>query len=259
MGTERIKREIIFFYILSSSSGFIRNKGINLSPAYDFLVEENDRKYVLKEKRVSGKKVTPKGFFESVGNITAIVGKNGTGKTTFLKELCKRIGYDKGGKYTDDRLIILLENDELVCYHNLEWLEISPDIGLPIKEIDYRKKTLLRKSNIRNVSGPCGFTTIVFSNSIYWDRDYEMVNTFGGVTMEAGEFLTSVFLTIDTIASYAMDFFREKIRRAENIVGGYYQFLDLCINRKTARDFQQIDPGYILSSGMQGCGNNKVV
>ena len=80
--------ELIFFYINQSKTKFIEKQGFNFSSRYRFSVEYDKGTYILKgnecEKQLS------QNFFDETGcvtNVTAIVGENGSGKTTFYNVL----------------------------------------------------------------------------------------------------------------------------------------------------------------------------
>ena len=126
--------ELVFFYINQASSKFIEKTGFNFSANYNFSVEYNDGKYVLKQNVC--KNLLPTDFFDRqkcITNITAVVGENGSGKTTLLTMLSDYYGsikdqnhdsvYDNyfAEKYEKDKtLVIYLEESELVCYHNID-------------------------------------------------------------------------------------------------------------------------------------------
>ncbi len=75
-------------YVWVEEYGNIRKQGFNFSPNYDFEVKKQENgEYILVDNfETSGKKKQPENFFgDNISNITAIVGKNGSGKSTFLE------------------------------------------------------------------------------------------------------------------------------------------------------------------------------
>lgn len=76
-------------YVWVEEYGNIKRQGFNFSPNYDFKVKEENGEYILVDNfETSGKKKQPEKFFgNNISNITAIVGKNGSGKSNLLYAL----------------------------------------------------------------------------------------------------------------------------------------------------------------------------
>lgn len=77
-------------------------------------------------------------FGSSITDVTALIGRNGSGKSNALELVCKLL---KGGKSstTSDFLIITEEDGQRVCYNNLKYnLGITSNISINI--VDYNRK-----------------------------------------------------------------------------------------------------------------------
>ena len=169
--------ELVFFYINQTSSNFIQKKGFNFSANYNFYVDYIDEKYVLRQKKCTHK--LPKDFFDEQGvitNITAVVGENGTGKTTLLNNISNYGGSVKNQdhdyeydnyfmeKYEKDKTVaIYLEKCELVCYHNID--NFRNETG--IKECYLQQGSVGLQDIVRNNKAFESISKICISNSMY--------------------------------------------------------------------------------------------
>lgn len=102
--------ELLYLWIEDYKN--IHKQGFNFSPNHDF--HYNHETGVLEDKFAeSGKQEQPENFFgEKISNVTAIIGKNGCGKTNLLDWMCLTIqGYKCGVKY-------IHKNKHLFIYKN---------------------------------------------------------------------------------------------------------------------------------------------
>lgn len=123
--------EILYIWINKDDKGLLHETGINFSPEFQFELSKSDEEYRLSANpEWVGKKSI---FYDSnVLNVTAIVGKNGTGKTTILNTLasldCVKIderkpepGYEKFyvEKSEKKKTLLIVRNDqkEVIIYH----------------------------------------------------------------------------------------------------------------------------------------------
>lgn len=90
--------QIVFFYIEKSNNGFIQNQWLNFSSDFRFKVRQNDRVYELYSCPVPETDKLSQNIFAPVENVSAIVGKNGSGKTTILNELANCMSFGHYGQ-----------------------------------------------------------------------------------------------------------------------------------------------------------------
>ncbi len=222
--------ELVFFYINQTSTKFIEKKGFNFSANYSFYVEHIDGKYVLKQNVC--KKILPSNFFdeqECITNITAIVGENGTGKTTLLSKLSNfhfgekkkkpNPGYDDyyAQKYEEDKIIaIYLEEAKLVCYHNID--NFMNETGVRVAE------------GVRDRKAYENISKICISNSMYSLED--------GIFTDGK--ISKILLNVNSLKTLKSIFYKRKCNRKNSCVGGYYEIQDIVCNAKREKEFQQI-------------------
>lgn len=107
--------ELVYFWI--EKFGDKNNQDINFNQNYTFKVEKQDEKYLLKVEENSNK--IPNNYFgDKISNISCIIGDNGSGKTSLIKEILslKSSEYRKQKKY----ILIFKENKELAIETNIE-------------------------------------------------------------------------------------------------------------------------------------------
>ena len=232
--------ELVFFYINQASSKFIEKTGFNFSPNYNFSVEYNDGKYVLKQNVC--KNLLPTDFFDRqkcITNITAVVGENGSGKTTLLTMLSDYYGsvkdqnhdsvYDNyfAEKYEEDKtLAIYLEESELVCYHNIDNFGNESEI----KECYLQQGSAELADIVRNNKSFENISKICVSNSMYAPEE--------GVSTH--ESISQISLNVNSLKTLKSIFYKKKCRKETFCVGGYYEIQDIVCNAKKANEFKQI-------------------
>lgn len=114
---------LVYLWINKSKNSVIDNQGFNFGGRFNFTYENN--KIIIKEnanyiedfynvQTDGNNKVTSK-----ITNVTAIVGANGSGKTTILTELISRLSINTYfGNNTDVVLIFEAKKDELITKNN---------------------------------------------------------------------------------------------------------------------------------------------
>ncbi|WP_428740880.1 AAA family ATPase [Tenacibaculum sp.] len=120
-------------YIWVSQFRNFENTGFNFSSSEKF--HYNNEKGRLTIEKI---KELPSNFFgESITDVTALIGKNGSGKSNALELVCKLL---KGGRtsVTEDFLIVTKEDSEFVCYRSSDnvWML---NYNFPLKLKRYEK------------------------------------------------------------------------------------------------------------------------
>lgn len=130
--------ELLYIWTECNESGFIRNQGFNFSPCYRFELKVNEagNKYdlfcVVNENDPDIWKIG------NIVNLTAVVGENGSGKSSLLRHLLctpqqtKRSVKDKENE--PGFLEIYRHGKEITMYHNFPEGEITDKTKLDIKE-----------------------------------------------------------------------------------------------------------------------------
>lgn len=232
--------ELIFFYINQTSSKFIEKKGFNFSANYNFYVEIKDGKYILKQKVCNSR--LPEGFFDEqkcITNITAIVGENGTGKTTLLTKLsnsCRSVKDEAHSseynnffmeEYEKEKNIsIYLDESGLVCYHNIDNFKNETEVrACYLKQGSIELMDIMKNNKaFENISKIC------ISNSIYALE--------GGISTNGG--ISKISLNINSLMTLKSIFYKQICKIEKTLAGGYYEIQDIVCNEKTVEEFQEI-------------------
>ena len=232
--------ELVFFYINQTSSKFIEKKGFNFSANYNFYVEIKDGKYILKQKICNPR--LPEGFFDEqkcITNITAIVGENGTGKTTLLTKLSNFCGSVKDQTHDseydvffmeeyekDKNISIYLDESELVCYHNIDNFQNETEV-----RVCYLKQGSIELMDIiKNNKAFENISKICISNSMYALED--------GISANGG--ISKISLNINSLMTLKSIFYKQICKTEKSFAGGYYEIQDIVCNEKTVKEFQEI-------------------
>ena len=107
--------KLIYLYIIKSDNNFIANQGFNFSNEYDIGVKLEDNIYIV---NISMKQLVFKHAYNNLYNISAVVGVNGSGKSTIISSLINLHSSKKGKCFT------IFESDgSLYCYSNSKIFE----------------------------------------------------------------------------------------------------------------------------------------
>lgn len=252
------KDQILFFYVEQSDNGFIRNRGFNFSANYYFsMKKDSDGTYRLTMDKVPAEQKITDDFFDPAVNVTAVVGKNGTGKTTLLMELVENVNFVTANnpflKNADSELreryerkkyaIVMLESGKAVCYHNLTNIHVPDD---SIKAVNYNQ-IFQQTSDQDNNRGFYGFSRIYFSQSMYSAVDnYYVVDSTNGYG-----FLDHILLTAPSMQVRAGDYYWDMCKRQfnEDYDGDsqyFHNYLRGFSSSMNLNDFQQVLDVYYL-------------
>ncbi len=115
--------ELVYFWI--EKFGDKNNQDINFNQNYTFKVEKQDEKYFLKMEE-NNNKIPDNYFGEKISNISCIIGNNGSGKTSLIKEILrlKSSEYRKQKKY----ILVFKENKEIGIETNIEKYILSESL-----------------------------------------------------------------------------------------------------------------------------------
>lgn len=107
--------ELVYFWI--EKFGDKNNQDINFDQNYIFKVEKQNKEYFLKMEE-NNNKIPDNYFGEKISNISCIIGNNGSGKTSLIKEILrlKSSEYRKQKKY----ILVFKENKEIGIETNIE-------------------------------------------------------------------------------------------------------------------------------------------
>ncbi|QKF78036.1 AAA family ATPase [Arcobacter defluvii] len=141
--------ELVYLWVEEYKN--IENQGFRFSPRFEFHYDKDSKKLT----KVRDESTTYKSIFPDNINITAIVGENGTGKSSLLKLIHKNLLIWKGSGFA----IFKDKNDEILYSGEVE--------DYPILE-DYKKLC----SNNKKIDFP------FFEYSFTYDRDIDYNNEF---------------------------------------------------------------------------------
>ena len=111
--TKEFFMELVYLWVESYKN--IEKQGFNFSPRFRCEYDENSNELTIVDKDETGE-FYPKNFFGENINVTAIVGENGSGKSSILEKLCSSFG---------TRLSILYINNEIEINTHISNIKIQ--------------------------------------------------------------------------------------------------------------------------------------
>lgn len=224
-------------YVWINEYKCLHQQGINLSPEYNFELVDKDG---IKELR--GGKTNGINVFKNtvISNITAIVGGNGAGKTTFLDYLTglQSIPKDKGNdskyeqfannKYQKKmNVIILKQNNIIQIYTNIDPKKLNIELNNIEKNVYYLyQHSILSQTIYSRDEGFLDFSKIYITNSGY--------GTEQGSGSHIG--LDNLYLTPNYLSTIATTYF-DRVYGTEKEKDLSIQYVTYC---KLLKQYKQI-------------------
>ena len=233
--------EILYVWINKDDKGLLCETGINFSPEFQFELSKNDEEYRLSE---NPEWVGKKSIFDdsNVLNVTAIVGKNGTGKTTILNALaaldCVKINarkpepsYEKfyADKSEKKKTLLIVRNDqqEVIIYHNLPVLINNTMFQvIDVNEGDIYRDFLINNEAYHNI------TQIYVTNSNY-----------GGISgISSHRKLSSIALSPNNISTISKTYYKQllDLDKPEPSANVWTIYCKLIRAKKSVEEFQSL-------------------
>lgn len=159
--------ELLYLWVEKYNN--IEKQGFNFSSKYKFDFDYEKKELTCEENQ----NCLGEGFFgDNITNITAIIGKNGSGKSSVLELLANLLRIKNQGENINKRVIIIFRDvDSKIMYK---------DKNIKIKN-SIKKFDITETDNINEVNyGIKNFMSIFYSNS---DEKYDILNEDGIVRL----------------------------------------------------------------------------
>ncbi len=245
-----MKKELIYIWINRDKNNCFHQMGFNFSPQFLVIFNETNRKLSIE---ASDKlNIFREG---NITNVTALIGENGTGKTTLLKYLTSlsntqitpgEIEYEewraKENEFYKFIAVYFDEDNAIFKIINNTDFTIYDDNGeeiLPYSGDDYRRDNYIGK-----------FSHLYFSNGEYTEN--LNMRSLGTI-----DFLT---ITNNALSSIIIDFYKKHYNAPEGAIqNNKYNALQTIFSYKmTSQDFQSILDiqyyNYLISTGKEFLG-----
>ena len=232
--------EILYVWFNKAASGVLDKTGVNLSPEYSFDVRYDGLYLVLYLREWKG----VENIFRNdvIENVTAIVGKNGTGKTSILKALqlltCGTVRENTSAKYKhyyEERLqqsyrIIVLRDDigKIKIYHNLKLFRNNTEFEV----VDVTKDGLYGNI-LRNCTDFSDITKVYITNSSF--------GSAGGMGYAFSK-VEDITLTPSTIENNAAIYYDKLYSQSTHIYSINEKYIESVMERNTngKKDFYSL-------------------
>ena len=173
--TKEFFMELVYLWVEDYKN--IIGQGFNFSPRFRCDYDEKTKELKVIDKDETGE-FYPKNFFGDNINVTAIVGENGSGKSSILELL------PYGGIQETNKLIFLLfkkDDEYILLKSSSKEIKINKDFGKKIKEEDIVKFDFSNNYIIRRISFDTDFTRENFT-------DKDLLSFFRNITKYGFDF-----------------------------------------------------------------------
>ncbi len=237
--------ELLYIWINTDRNSTIRQQGFNFSPEYDFEAEMNDGVCTI---RKSADWKPTKSVFRSyiISGLTAVVGKNGTGKTTLLEALLHCDGtpytdrgepeyeaYDAMKNAIAETILIYEIQGTPEIFHTLKHTEVLSADGYTVHDLNDHDEYMAA------IFSPYGYgqtMRVYLSNSFYAGDSLTGLQTFSN--------LLEVSLTPDNLnlisTKYYQNMFHINSFDETSPRNEAREWLKVVYKSKTQKDFQAI-------------------
>lgn len=194
-------------YIWIENYKIIQNQGFNFSPRWRFEYQHEDNELIIEDRRSEH---ISNFFGKDISNITAIVGKNGVGKSQLLHEI--GMGLTGGNSYSGmlNNIIIIEKREEkkieIITNKSLKYNPSYPDYDIKnvsSEKIDFQAYSLLYSHNFdftnSSETKKTGMSFTSISSVKLFTRYQKIVNEqfrFGGLDRVNGLTFPDVYETI---------------------------------------------------------------
>lgn len=254
--------ELLYVWISSDETRFIKNQGFNLSPNYNFEITQGENgKYILScnENPAYYNVWNITKSTNQIPNLTAVVGENGSGKSTLLKYLSNtsiagtpdaNLDDDSDEISDDTRMVKIyrhIDTDAIQIFHNFEENEFQ----IPIK---YEKK-IVRLSDddqknaeiFSNLQTPIYMTNAIPTAESVSEYKQNQNTLFFSPTKneERARTFYRKICGIDWmdqtsgLESSNHSFYRERVEQAEDGLHPFF-YLQLLIHNRRIKDFDKL-------------------
>ena len=166
--------ELLYVWNEGINKDKISEQGFNFGGKYLFEFDKQSLKVFLNQSFV-------KGFFNnSISNITALVGRNGAGKTSAIQAILKCAfntrNYNPSVNKTDELLgkyiAVFLDNESIIIFASFEVEVEIGELAVEVRKYSVKRSSLTEENNLGNVL-TCYFSSNNFredSNSIFHNK-----------------------------------------------------------------------------------------
>lgn len=236
--------KLLYLWINENETNFISQEGVNLSVNYHFNLTIIGEKYVLSCEQREGEI----DLFEreNIVGLTAIIGANGSGKTSILNELLSQsifpnqkmddpayLQYTQERNWKGRRLRVYLQQNRICIYHNIPEQQFENKTGYEVVAIN----EIADKSpdTYNDIEKQLMNQTIIYISNSGYCPHAKISSLLPGQ-------IDSFTLTSETIGMFSKNFFKKVfcLNNNEQYIAQFFNFQKLLYSSKKTHDFQQL-------------------